>query len=95
MLSSLGGVALTLTGRKFFTQANGSKQGKAAPPQQTKLSFSTKASGANGKRATTEEDPVIEEEVKKDDEEAIDDVEEQEKKGQLDCAQLGGEWTDD
>ncbi|KXX82571.1 DNA ligase 1 [Madurella mycetomatis] len=65
---------------KFFTQANGSKQGKAAPPQQTKLSFSTKASGANGKRTTTEEDPVMEKEVKKDDEEAIDEVGEQEKK---------------
>ncbi|GAB1320681.1 ATP-dependent DNA ligase Cdc17 [Madurella fahalii] len=78
---------------KFFAQANGSKQGKPAPQQQTKLSFSTKTNGAAGKRAAVEEDRVNEEEVKRDDKEVIDDVEGQEKKEPTDARKKRGRPT--
>ncbi|KAH6627773.1 ATP-dependent DNA ligase [Chaetomium tenue] len=63
---------------KFFGQANGAKR-KPAPTQQTKLSFSTKASD-NAKKAVKEaaakeEEKVKEEEKEEEDEEEVEKVE--------------------
>jgi DNA ligase-1 len=64
----VGSLANRAVCSKFFGQANGAK-GKGAPPQQTKLSFSTKA-GVKAKsedesalRKRNEEEDVEEEEV--------------------------------
>ncbi|KAK4040902.1 hypothetical protein C8A01DRAFT_35074 [Parachaetomium inaequale] len=57
---------------KFFGQANGAK-GKAAPPQQTKLSFSTKA----GEKAKEDASSSKKEDVKEEVEEEVEKVEEE------------------
>ena len=59
---------VTVVFRKFFGQANGAK-GKPAPAQQTKLSFSTKASGKKDGETAAEVKEEVEEVVKEEVEE--------------------------
>ncbi|KAL2264105.1 hypothetical protein VTK26DRAFT_2307 [Humicola hyalothermophila] len=59
---------------KFFGQANGTK--KTAPPQQTTLSFSTKAKADEKKVAEAEAESPVEEEIKREEKE-VDEKEEE------------------